>query len=171
MRYKAFLTVALCALGAAWAAPAEDTTMTTANETPAPALRPGGSNREAFSVDRTTTLAEVLREVDGLVRRTGHKYTWDDYLALLDELQKSERYVVCPGREFLATTAPDKVVVYMRHDIDVDPATALRMAGFETGARVSLLTHPIHWGEPLTAPGAVPAEAPPAAAAGAAAGH
>ena len=68
-------------------------------------------------------------------------------------------------------TAPDKVVVYMRHDIDVDPATALRMAGFETGARVSLLTHPIHWGEPLTAPGAVPAEAPPAAAAGAAAGH
>lgn len=100
----------------------------TADKAPAPALRPGGSNREAFSVDRTTTLAEVFREVDGLVRRTGHKYTWEDYLALLDELQKPERYVVCPGREFKQTTAPDKVVVYMRHDIDVDPATALRMA-------------------------------------------
>ncbi len=91
-------------------------------------LRPGGLNRQAFFVDDTKKMEEVLRENESRVAAAKHKYAWSDFIALLDELADSGRYVVCPGREFIKTFVPGQVVVYMRHDVDVDPATALRMA-------------------------------------------
>ncbi len=114
------LAAALLATGAA------------AGETPAPAaapeLKPGGQNHNAFMLDKTKPMTQVLEENRAVVARSGHKYSWQDYLALLDELAKSDRYVVCPGQDFIKTFDPSKVVVYMRHDIDIDPETALRMA-------------------------------------------
>ncbi len=95
----------------------------------APGLKPGGQNHSGFSVDRTRKYEDVLRENDEWIRKNyRHKYAWEDYIALLDELKNSDRYIVCPGRDFIKTFDPKKVVVYMRHDIDIDPSTALRMA-------------------------------------------
>lgn len=85
-------------------------------------------NRQAFSVDREKKMEEVLLENESAVRAAKHKYAWSDFLALLDEIKNGDRYLVRPGRDFIHTFAADKVVVYMRHDVDIDPATALRMA-------------------------------------------
>ncbi len=93
-----------------------------------PALRPGGQNHQAFRVDTTRKMEDILKENEARVRRSGGKYRWEEYLALLDELSNRDRYIVCPGKDFIKTFDPGKVVVYMRHDIDIDPATALRMA-------------------------------------------
>ncbi len=95
-------------------------------------LRPGGLNRRAFSVDDKKKMEEVLQENEARVAAAKHKYAWSDFIALLDELADNGRYVVCPGREFIKTFIPGKVVVYMRHDVDIDPATALRMAEEES---------------------------------------
>lgn len=97
---------------------------------PIPPVTPGGQNRQAFRVDTKTSYEEILDQVRQNTRRA-RKYRWEDYLALLDELQKSDRYLVLPGREFLTTEDPSKIVVYMRHDIDVDPITALKMSAEE----------------------------------------
>lgn len=91
-------------------------------------LKPGGKNRSAFAVDREKTMEEVLEENAEALRAHKHKYTWDDFIALLDELKNTDRYVVCTGKDFLETFDSEKIVVYMRHDIDHDAATALRMA-------------------------------------------
>lgn len=99
-----------------------------AGEAPAPRLKPGGSNRNAFSVDTAKTMAQVLAENRPIVEKYGHHYAWKDYLALMDELSDRDRYIACPGRDFIKTFDPSKVVVYMRHDVDIDPETALRMA-------------------------------------------
>lgn len=94
-----------------------------------PALKPGGQNHAGFSVDRTTKYEDVLRSCEEWLNKNLHpKYSWDDYLAVLDELKNTDRYIVCSGKDFIKTSAPDKIVVYMRHDIDFDPATALCMA-------------------------------------------
>jgi len=125
MLKRTIMTVALCAAAS----------LSGAGEIPAPAgknppqeLKIGGSNRSAFSVDRETKMEDALRENEARVKRAKRKYAWRDFLALLDELKNAERYVVCPGKDFIKTFDPEKVVVYMRHDIDVDPVTALRMA-------------------------------------------
>ncbi len=91
-------------------------------------LRPGGGNHHAFRLDRATPAEEVLRVNQARLKSIAYKYQWRDYLAILDELADGERYRVCPGRDFIRTVDPGKVVVYFRHDIDYDPATALRMA-------------------------------------------
>lgn len=126
MMKKTILTAAVCA--AATFAAAADIAPAAASAEAKPELKPGGKNRSAFSVDREKKMEDVLKENEARVRATRHKYAWSDFIALLDELKNSDRYIVCPGKDFIKTFDPDKVVVYMRHDIDVDPATALRMA-------------------------------------------
>ena len=112
-----------------WLAAAATVCLTAAADDGKPAAaRPGGANHQAFRLDTETKMADVLRNNEKIVNRSGHKYRWEDYLALLGELSNRDRYVVCPGREFVKTFDPEKVVVYMRHDIDIDPATALRMS-------------------------------------------
>jgi hypothetical protein len=58
------------------------------------------------------------------------RYTWDDYSALLKELSKN-RYKIVPLKDFADTQASDKIIVSMRHDIDVRPDKALKMAEIE----------------------------------------
>lgn len=90
-------------------------------------------NLNAFSVDIQKTMQKVLAETKKrLLANSGSgKYSWDDYMTLLNELSDTNRYLVLPGRDVIKTQAPDKVVIYMRHDIDHDPQTALRMAEAE----------------------------------------
>lgn len=91
-------------------------------------FRPGGGNHHAFRLDRSTPAEEVLRANEARLKSIPDKYQWRDFIALLDELADAGRYRVCPGRDFIRIVDPGKVVVYLRHDVDYDPATALRMA-------------------------------------------
>lgn len=93
----------------------------------------GCGNKHAFALNTDKKYEEVLSENRELIKKNSkrYKYSWDDYLSLLTELSNRDRYLVLPGRDFISTNAPDKVMVYMRHDIDHDPETALRMAEAE----------------------------------------
>ena len=81
-----------------------------------------------FGLDPATPYATIRKQNLAYLARNKSKFTWQDYLALLDELQDKGRYAVVAGEHFAATAPKDKVAVYFRHDIDVAPFHALNMA-------------------------------------------
>lgn len=93
-------------------------------------LPEGGKRTDAFAVDTQTPLAEVLDLEEAALnrRRVQPKLGLNDYTRILDELQDDSRYRVLGGSDFRNTTLPDKILVYLRHDVDGDPLIALRMA-------------------------------------------
>lgn len=99
-----------------------------ANAAEEPKPVPGGKNLAAFSVDREKKYEDMAGMLEAKFKGEKHRYTWADFLALLDELVDKERYRVCCAEDFIKTTDPAKVVIFMRHDIDRDPLNALRMA-------------------------------------------
>jgi hypothetical protein len=96
----------------------------------------GGKNITAFSVDTETSYVCVVKKIEDKLKKHKSKYLWDDYIKVLDELSDKDRYVVCTGSQFTKTKASDKIVVYLRHDIDYDPITALKMAMEEKKRRI-----------------------------------
>ncbi len=57
-------------------------------------------------------------------------FTWDQYKDLMTELSK-EKYLVLPLDEMRNTYNDSKVVIGLRHDIDMNPFKALEMAEIE----------------------------------------
>ncbi len=108
----------LLALASVWTSPA----------LPGQGLPEGGNRINAFAVDTTTTVQEVMEKVDNVLQYSKPRFTFEEYLHILDELMDDTRYVVTTGRDFAKTISPDKVVVYLRHDVDGDPFTAVRFA-------------------------------------------
>lgn len=88
----------------------------------------GGTKTGVFQVDRETDWETMHKRLCTWQQRHQSKNTFQDYQLILEELSKSDRYLVCDGKNFSSTVNPDRVVVYLRHDIDQDPLTALRMA-------------------------------------------
>lgn len=82
-----------------------------------------------FDIDLETKIDAIKRDVEKTAIPLA-KFTWDEYAELLDELKK-DRYIVSNGRDFNATVNNEKIVVYMRHDIDINPFAALKMAAME----------------------------------------
>jgi hypothetical protein len=57
-------------------------------------------------------------------------FTWDQYKELLDKL-KQDKYIVLPLNEMRNTFSGSRVVVGLRHDIDLNPFKALEMSEIE----------------------------------------
>jgi len=57
-------------------------------------------------------------------------FTWDQYMDLMTELSK-DKYLVLPLEEMRKTYSESKVVVGLRHDIDMNPFKALESAVIE----------------------------------------
>jgi hypothetical protein len=57
-------------------------------------------------------------------------FTWGQYNDLLLELSK-EKYLVLPLNEMRSTFSDSKVIIGLRHDIDMNPFKALEMANME----------------------------------------
>jgi hypothetical protein len=57
-------------------------------------------------------------------------FTWDQYKDLMIELSK-DKYLVLPLNEMRSTYSDSKVVIGLRHDIDMNPFKALEMAEIE----------------------------------------
>ncbi|MBR7104587.1 MAG: hypothetical protein IKC65_06570 [Lentisphaeria bacterium] len=81
-----------------------------------------------FFVDKTTPLAALQQANERFLARYKSKFSWQDYLALIDELADTKRYKVIAGEDFSTVSAPDKVVVYFRHDMDLAPFHGVKMS-------------------------------------------
>jgi hypothetical protein len=88
----------------------------------------GGKRLNAFAVDKETTIEQVFEKTNRYLATTKPRLRMDDYVAILEELKDTSRYQVVTAGEFAKTQAPDKVLVFLRHDVDGAPETALRMA-------------------------------------------
>lgn len=100
-------------------------------------LPEGGKRVDAFAIDTTTPVSEVKEIALKAIKGSKPRFSVDDYIRILDELKDDSRYVVVNGRDFAKTIVPDKIVVYVRHDEDGDPWTALRMAQEEQKRGIS----------------------------------
>ena len=81
-----------------------------------------------FAVDHEVKFTDHMKVVNRHLKRFPSRNSFQDYLDLLDELT-DPRYRVLPGKEFdVAPDDPEHVLVYLRHDIDNDPLTGVRMA-------------------------------------------
>lgn len=88
----------------------------------------GGKRLDAFAVDKETTIEQVFEKTNRYLATTKPRLRLDDYVTVLEELKDTSRYQVVTTGEFAKTQAPDKVLVFLRHDVDAAPETALRMA-------------------------------------------
>lgn len=90
-------------------------------------------NTEAFAIDRETSFDRCAARTGTWLQDFPSHNSFADYLRLVDELADVSRYRVMPGKEFYNAPAdPERVTVFLRHDIDHDPFTALRMAHAES---------------------------------------
>ena len=87
----------------------------------------GSEKTGGFLVDKKKSYQSILKENQKFLSKYRSKFLWSDYLALIDELAK-DRYQVIAGEDFRKTNAPDKVVVYFRHDMDLAPFHGLQMS-------------------------------------------
>ena len=87
----------------------------------------GSEKTGGFVVDKKEPLAKIEKATSKFLARYRSKFQWSDYIALIDELAK-DRYLCIAGEDFHKTQAPDKVVIYFRHDMDNAPFHGLKMA-------------------------------------------
>ena len=99
-------------------------------------------SKTGFGVCPDKSIEQIRQEVEPRANALA-KFTWNEYAAIIDELGK-ERYIVSTGKDFNATINKDKVVVYMRHDIDVNPFAALKMAKMEKQRGLSSTYYILH---------------------------
>ncbi|NMA20916.1 MAG: hypothetical protein GX927_10100 [Lentisphaerae bacterium] len=93
------------------------------------------SATESFVVSDKPDFETHSEQLVKRLKRHQSKNRYSDYQALLQELSDKHRYRVLRGRDFAGSAPdPDKITVYLRHDIDMDPFTALRMARDEKRA-------------------------------------
>ncbi len=89
-------------------------------------------NTRAFAVDRETPFDRCAARVAAYLQDFPSCNAFGGYLKILDELADPSRYRVLRGMDFWNVPAdPERVTVFLRHDIDNDPFTALRMAHAE----------------------------------------
>lgn len=89
-------------------------------------------NTEAFAIDRETSFDRCAAKTGTWLQDFPSHNSFADYLRLIDELADASRYRVMPGKGFYNAPAdPERITVFLRHDIDNDPFTALRMAHAE----------------------------------------
>lgn len=88
---------------------------------------------QAFSVDFETSFDRLAAKIGTWLQDYPSHNSFADYLRLIDELADSSCYRVMRGKEFYNAPAdPERITVFLRHDIDNDPFTALRMAHAES---------------------------------------
>lgn len=87
----------------------------------------GSEKTGGFLVDTKTSYETLQKRNLKSLSKYRSKFLWSDYIALIDELAK-DRYKVIAGMDFSKTSAPDKVVVYFRHDMDNAPFHGLKMS-------------------------------------------
>ena len=90
----------------------------------------GSEKTGGFLVDRNKSYQSIQKDNQKFLAKYRSKFLWQDYLALIDELAQ-DRYLCVAGEDFNNTDAPDKVVVYFRHDMDIAPFHGLQMSGEE----------------------------------------
>ncbi|MFI4911639.1 MAG: hypothetical protein ACIAQZ_08235 [Sedimentisphaeraceae bacterium JB056] len=85
--------------------------------------------KSGFDVNHTKKIEDIRSQVINKAESLA-AFTWNEYAEFLDELKK-DRYIVTTGKDFNSTVNDEKIVVYMRHDIDINPFAALKMAQME----------------------------------------
>ncbi len=96
------------------------------------------SNDEAVQQSHTEPVedqAVVGRDMQNYGHQVADNYaelsdTFDSYRRLVDGLIEIDRRMIVPACELAEDMAPESSRVALRHDIDADPITALRMARF-----------------------------------------
>lgn len=90
----------------------------------------GSEKTGGFLIDNKTNYETLQKRNHKYLSKFRSKFSWNDYIALIDELAK-DRYLTVAGEDFNKTTAQDKVVIYFRHDMDNAPFHGLKMSAEE----------------------------------------
>jgi len=59
-------------------------------------------------------------------------FTWEKYAAFLHKISDTSKYVVLPLNEFRQTFSPGKIVIGLRHDVDIDLNVAYKFSQIES---------------------------------------
>lgn len=104
-------------------------------------------NTEAFAIDREISFDRCAARIGTWLQDFPSHNSFADYLRLIDELADASRYRVMPGKEFYNAPAdPERITVFLRHDIDNDPFTgAERMARYLKALQIFSPFHPEYY--------------------------
>jgi hypothetical protein len=94
-------------------------------------IRPKGST--AFQSGISTTQDTVPQNRLGGIERVepDTNFTWEKYAAFLNKISDTSKYIVLPLNEFRKTFNSNKIVIGLRHDIDVDLNVAYKFSDIE----------------------------------------
>ena len=98
-----------------------------------------------FVVDNHTPIASVRAKNLRFLARFKSKFAWQDYINIIDELAKKDRYQVVTARDYAAGNyRKDRIVVMLRHDFDNAPFHGLQMAKEEAKRGISSSYYILH---------------------------
>jgi hypothetical protein len=85
---------------------------------------------DIFSFTQDTTSRTKKRVMERVEPDTN--FTWEKYAAFLTKISDTSKYIVLPLNEFRQTFNSNKIVIGLRHDIDVDLNVAYKFSEVET---------------------------------------
>jgi hypothetical protein len=72
-----------------------------------------------------------IRKRNALLPEPDTNFTWEKYAAFLTKVSDTSKYTVLPVNEFRKTFDPNKIVIGLRHDVDVDLDIAYKFSEVE----------------------------------------
>jgi hypothetical protein len=81
---------------------------------------------------RQDTSIEIRRNRALTVELPDTNFTWEKYAAFLTKISDTSKYIVLPLNEFRKTFNSGKIVIGLRHDVDVDLNIAFQFSEIET---------------------------------------
>jgi hypothetical protein len=93
-------------------------------------IKPEGANKfpKKFSL-RQDTVGKNKKTV--LVAEPDTNFTWEKYAGFLNRISDTSKYIVLPLNEFRSTFNSNKVVIGLRHDVDIDLNVAYKFSSIE----------------------------------------
>jgi hypothetical protein len=93
---------------------------------------PAGVNtilkKNSFKTDTITT----QKKVNVVTAEPDTNFTWEKYATFLKKISDTSKYIVLPLNEFRQTFNDKKIVIGLRHDVDVDLNVAYQFSQVET---------------------------------------
>ena len=95
-------------------------------------INPEGTNIFSKKYSQKPDTITTQKKVNVITAEADTNFTWEKYAAFLKKISDTSKYIVLPLNEFRQTFDNKKIVIGLRHDVDVDLNVAYQFSQVET---------------------------------------
>ena len=95
-------------------------------------INPEGTNIFSKKYSQKPDTITTQKKVNVITAEADTNFTWEKYAAFLKKISDTSKYIVLPLNEFRQTFNNKKIIIGLRHDVDVDLNVAYQFSQVET---------------------------------------